>query len=123
MAKKKDFNYTVGKRYDSMMGRCYRETDPSYKNYGGKGIRVTSEWIKDINAFKDWFAGQVVYQLGLTAEEFYEQKNNFHLDRIDPTGHYTPKNCRLVSPQKNVRNRKCTKGKTITSAEGEVYEF
>lgn len=53
MSKKgNNFNYLAGKKYDGMLGRCYRETDRSYKNYGARGIRVCSDWIQDINNFK-----------------------------------------------------------------------
>jgi len=31
--------------YRCMKSRCYREKDPSYKYYGGRGIEVCDEWM------------------------------------------------------------------------------
>ena len=36
-----------------MHSRCYREKDPSYKYYGGRGIKVCDEW-KNIANFENW---------------------------------------------------------------------
>ena len=33
--------YTI---YHAMMSRCYRKTNISYSNYGGRGIRVCQRW-------------------------------------------------------------------------------
>jgi hypothetical protein len=50
--KVKGFGYVSSKKYDGMFGRCYRKTDPSFPNYGGRGIRMCGEWIKDIETFR-----------------------------------------------------------------------
>jgi hypothetical protein len=120
--RKKDFKYLVGKRYDGMMGRCYRESDRSYKSYGAKGIRVAESWIRDINCFTLWLIEELK-NVEITIEEFTKNSRSIQLDRIDPRGHYTPINCRLVSPQANNRNRILNKGKTIVSAEGTIVKF
>ena len=39
--------------YRCIHSRCYREKDPSYKYYGGRGIKVCDEW-KDIANFENW---------------------------------------------------------------------
>ena len=39
--------------YRCMKSRCYREKDPSYKYYGGRGIKVCDEW-HDIQNFEAW---------------------------------------------------------------------
>lgn len=116
----KDFNYYAGKKYDGMMGRCYRPSDRSYFNYGGRGIKVCSDWIKDINNFKSWLLGQIEL-LGIDIEYFVQNSNKLQLDRIDSESHYTPTNCRLINPQTNMRNRRCRvlNKKVLISAEGE----
>lgn len=122
MGKKKDTNYYLNKKYDGMMGRCYRESDRSFKNYGAAGVRVCSEWIENINNFKKWIRSELA-RLNISEDFFTTNSKVIQLDRIDPGGHYTPDNCRLVSPQKNMRNTKRNKGKVIVSAEGKKYVF
>jgi len=116
--KKKHFGYVSLKKYDGMMGRCYREKDASYSNYGARGIRVAKEWILDINNFRSWLLLELD-RLEINVEEFINNSSQYQLDRIDRSGHYTPNNCRLVSPQVNGRNRNSRKLDIIISAEGE----
>lgn len=106
----------IGKKYDGMMGRCYRPKDPSFKNYGAKNIRVCSSWIRDINVFRKWFLEEI--SKVTTLEDFTNNHTAWQLDRIDPSGNYTPENCTIVSPQENSRN-KLTGRRTVISAEGE----
>lgn len=104
------------------MGRCYRSTDRSYKNYGGRGIRVTSEWIKDISVFRAWILSELERQ-NISLETFLKHSKDFQLDRIDVNGHYTPKNCRITSPQSNARNKRNSYELSIESAEGEIIKL
>lgn len=120
--KKKDFTHVTSKKYDGMMGRCYRPSDTSYKNYGAKGIRVAGEWIKELNSFRLWIMGELD-RIGISVEDFVKNSKNIHLDRIDPKGHYTPRNCRLVSAQTNSRNKTIKANRTIVSAEGEIIHM
>lgn len=122
MGKKKNFINLSGKRYDSMLGRCYRESDPSYKNYGLKGVKVCGEWLRDIESFRMWLLKEL-NRIEITVEDFVSKSGDYHLDRIDGNGHYTPNNCRLTSKQINARNKKNTKYKTLISAEGETIRF
>lgn len=116
--RKKDFNYYSGKKYDGMIGRCYRPTNRSYKNYGKRRIKVCSAWIKDIEAFRKWLASELS-TMKISKEEFVENSSKIQLDRRDTNGHYTPENCRLVASQVNMRNRRATKYTKFESAEGE----
>lgn len=38
----------------NMVNRCYNETDPRYKTYGGRGVYVCEEW-KLYSNFKKWY--------------------------------------------------------------------
>lgn len=114
--RQKDFNYVTGKKYDGMMGRCYRESDRSYKNYGTKNIRVSESWIKDINTFRVWIVSELS-RIGISLEDFTANSKYFQLDRINTDGHYTPSNCRLTGMQHNSRNKHNTIQEYI-SAEG-----
>jgi hypothetical protein len=116
--RKKDFNYVSGKKYDGMMGRCYRPSESSYESYGGRGIKVCSSWIKDINTFRTWVSDQLYY-LKVSIDEFTANPKKYSLDRIDSNGHYAPENCRLVSSQEQSRNISKRNKKIYVSSEGE----
>ena len=118
----KDFGYYSGKKYDGMMGRCYRTTDRSYKHYGELGVKVAAKWIKDINEFRAWLLAELE-RIGVSVEVFCATPGNYQLDRIDPNGHYTPQNCRIVNRQTNSRNQRHIRNKVVESAEGEEICF
>jgi hypothetical protein len=65
-----------------MRSRCYRKSDPQYKNYGALGVSVCQSWL---NSF--W---QFVADVG-------ERPAGSTLDRKDPRGNYEPGNCRWAS--------------------------
>jgi len=113
--KRKNFRYYSGKMYDGMLGRCYRTQDRTYKQYGGKGIRVAASWISDTNAFRDWLRSELARD-GFSEDDFVTYRSKFSLDRIDPLGPYTPENCRLTSLQEQSRNQIKRKRKLVLSA-------
>lgn len=78
--------------WTSMKSRCYNKKNSSYCYYGGKGIKVCSEWLHSFEVF---------YQdMGL------KPNKNSQIDRIDCDGDYSPANCRWVTPTENNNNRK-----------------
>lgn len=81
--------------WSGMFDRCYRENNPSFHRYGGRGISVCSEW-REYLVFKK-FALENGYVEGLS------------IDRIDNDGNYEPTNIRFVPMKDNVRNRNATK--------------
>lgn len=119
--KKKTVNSILGKRYDGMMGRCYREKDICYKTHMARGIRVCSSWIENIDNFKSW-ALEHLKENNISDSEFITNSRKYSLDRIDVNGHYTPSNCRLVPPQTQSRNKRGLL-KKIISSEGNEHEF
>lgn len=77
--------------WSSMIRRCESQDDISYKNYGGRGIRVCNKW-HDINVF---------------IEEMYPTYiKGYQIDRINNDGNYEPSNCRWVSRKQNSNNRR-----------------
>ena len=107
--------------YRAMKARCYDRNYHSFKDYGGRGITMCSEWLnpekvcigkyihnqsKGYLAFKEWALNNG-YKEGLT------------LDRIDCNGNYEPSNCRWVSMAVQNSNKRSNryityKGKKMT---------
>jgi hypothetical protein len=73
-----------------MKQRCEYPKHRSYKNYGGRGIKVCDEWHDDFQVFHDW-AIAAGYKDGLT------------IDRVDNDGGYTPDNCQWITAAENAR--------------------
>ena len=76
-----------------MRYRCSNENNPSYKNYGGRGIKVCDEWQDSFIVFRDW-ALKHGYRDDLT------------IDRIDNDKGYSPDNCRWIYYKDQPKNRR-----------------
>jgi len=76
--------------YHAMKGRCYKESNKYYKNYGGRGIKVCDRWLESFENFYEDVIPQ--YEKGL------------QIDRIDNDKGYSPDNCRWVTSQQNNMN-------------------
>lgn len=77
-----------------MKRRCLSVDDPSYFNYGGRGISVCDDWL-NFKAFHKW-AYENGFEEGLT------------LERIDVDGNYEPSNCKWIPKSMQSENtRKC----------------
>jgi hypothetical protein len=77
-------------RYYGIRARCNNINHLSYKNYGGRGVKVCKEWDNFEN-FYNW-----------CIENNYSKE--LEVDRKDNDGDYCPENCRIVSKQVNTRN-------------------
>lgn len=74
----------------SMRRRCYYKKAPNYHRYGGRGIKVCSEWF---NSFESFYKDMGIRQTGSS------------LDRIDNNGDYEPSNCKWSTPKEQSANR------------------
>lgn len=81
------------KIWESMKERCCREKHAHFKDYGGRGIAVCSEWKDSFDAFYDWAVN-------------HGYKDNLTIDRKDVNGNYEPSNCRWITPKEQQNNKR-----------------
>jgi hypothetical protein len=92
-------NYALSPTYHSWRGmkdRCRYPSNASWRNYGGRGIRVCDRW----KVFENFL------------EDMGERPIDHTLDRVDPDGNYEPGNCRWATRiQQQRENRRSTRGR------------
>lgn len=87
--------------------RCFDESEPSYRNYGGRGITMCPEWAHSFEAFYKYMGAR---------------PEGCELDRINNNGNYEPGNCRWATKLVNIRNTRIVihithNGETLTLSE------
>lgn len=80
--------YTI---WCGMKSRCDRPSHHAYATYGGKGVKVCSQWT-DFAVFHAWAVSS-------------GYADDLSIDRIDASGDYEPNNCRWVTRSENSRRR------------------
>lgn len=92
-------NYKGGLKFDfeseyvawqHMKQRCYNSSDPKYKDYGARGIKVCQRWL---NSF-----GNFLLDMG------YKSSIELTLERKDNNGNYEPDNCEWATRAKQSHN-------------------
>ena len=87
------------KCWQAMKDRCNNPRSHMYKDYGGRGISICSEWM-DFEPFANW----------ALCNGYSE---DLSIDRIDNNKGYSPDNCRWatwIQQRANQRPRKSTTG-------------
>jgi len=72
-----------------MIARCLNRTHPSYKNYGGRGIKVCERWMNFDNFYFD---------MGI-------KPDGLSIDRINNNGNYEKSNCRWADRKTQNSNK------------------
>jgi hypothetical protein len=83
--------------WSNMLYRCNNPNADNFKWYGGRGITVCRRWSSFVNFLKD---------LG-------PRPSGTTLDRINPHGNYTLKNCRWATAEVQANNRQANKRKPM----------
>jgi len=80
--------------WKKMMARCYKEHNPDYPNYGGRGIVVCDRWHSVANFVED---------MGKRPDLGGKRVS---VERVDVNGNYEPTNCVWLPLSMQAKNRR-----------------
>lgn len=80
--------------YHHMVSRCKTKTDKSFKNYGGRGIKVCDRWLEANGKGFNNFLADMGNRPSL----------EYSIDRINNDGNYEPSNCKWSSRIQQMNN-------------------
>ena len=81
--------------FHDMKKRCYNPNSKSYKDYGGRGIKICKEWLYDFMSFYNW----------ATSNGY---NDNLTIERINVNKDYQPSNCKWITFKEQARNKRNT---------------
>jgi hypothetical protein len=86
-----DTNHPLYGVWSGIKSRCLRTDDPNYKNYGGRGITVSKEWLEDFLNF---------------VEDMGPRPALHSVERIDNDGNYCKENCKWATADEQAYNQR-----------------
>lgn len=93
--------------WTDMVKRCTNPSNEHFKNYGGKGITICSDW-QEFLTFKAW----------ATANGYSDELT---LDRVNIDLGYSPENCRWVTRDIQAQNKRCIQTNNTSGFRGVVW--
>lgn len=96
--------------WQGMKSRCFNANNARYARYGGRGITVCDEWVKDFSTFYNWAIA-------------HGYKEDLTIDRINNDGNYCPDNCRWANITQQCNNRSTNVNITIGNATKTLTEW
>ena len=91
-----------------MIARCTNVTDKSYRNYGGRGIRVCRRWLKFANFIADMGS---------------RPSDQHTIERKENDGQYEPSNCVWATRNIQARNKRTCRTVTFDGRKRLVIEL
>lgn len=98
----------IYKLWKGIKARCNNPNTKCYKNYGGRGIKLCSEWSDFIN-FYNWCIAN-------------GWREGLKIDRINNEDNYSPQNCHFITNAENCAIGKRRKNGNNTSGFTGVYK-
>ncbi len=90
---KGNLEYRLYKTWCNIKARCNINSFTGFENYGGRGITICKEWIKDFEVFEKWALAN-------------GYNDNLTIERKDVNGNYEPNNCKWVTIQDQQWNKR-----------------
>ena len=90
--------------WSKIKSRVENKNDPSWPDYGGRGIRLCQEWGRFESFLSD---------MGVAPD-------GFMIDRINVNGNYEKENCRWVPAEVSSDNKRCSR---LVSFQGKVISI
>lgn len=87
--------------WKKMRSRITNPNNPSYQNYGGRGLTMDESWIESPKPFIDWSESNGWYE-----------GCNLSIDRIDNDRGYYPDNCKISNRTEQNINQRIQKNNT-----------